>query len=123
MASASASQEQLSRNQQHSVAEDFEVGAEADQFQSVDELERAGINVREIETVKNFGIHSVDAVLATPIKTLIEQKGITEAKAEKMKTAARTISTTQSRLGFQCCTSLFQEESERFFKISTGERF
>ena len=119
MAMSASVRQQHSANQ-HDI-EEMEADELIQDFQSVDDLAGAGINVREIELLKSqMGLHCVEDIIHTPLKRLTETKGITEAKAEKIQTAARSICKTSARVGLQSARELFAEEQDRHFMISTG---
>ena len=121
MAMSASVRQQHSANQ-HDI-EEMEADELIQDFQSVDDLAGAGINVREIELLKSqMGLHCVEDIIHTPLKRLTETKGITEAKAEKIQTAARSICKTSVRVGLQSARELFAEEEDRHFQISTGSK-
>lgn len=61
---------------------------EAEDFVLVDELQKMGINVADIAKLKAGGLHTVGQILATPSKTLLAVKGISDAKLEKVRACA-----------------------------------
>lgn len=55
----------------------------------INELEEAGINVSDINKLKEAGMHTVDAIAMSTKKQLTTIKGISEVKADKFLKAAR----------------------------------
>jgi hypothetical protein len=60
-------------------------------FQSIDELQQHGINAADIAKLKSAGIATVKGISMQTKKTLCNIKGISEAKIEKIREAARKI--------------------------------
>ncbi|OBZ78562.1 hypothetical protein A0H81_01022 [Grifola frondosa] len=50
----------------------------------VDKLQEAGINAQDIKKLTETGLHTVEAVAYTPKKALMQIKGISEQKADKI---------------------------------------
>ena len=54
-------------------------------------LEEKGINAGDIKKLEEAGYHTVEAIAFTPKKALINVKGISEAKVDKILEAAMKI--------------------------------
>uniref|UniRef100_A0A9L0TQ76 RAD51 recombinase n=1 Tax=Equus caballus TaxID=9796 RepID=A0A9L0TQ76_HORSE len=52
--------------------------------QPVSRLEQCGINANDVKKLEEAGFHTVEAVAYAPKKELINIKGISEAKADKI---------------------------------------
>ena len=86
-------------------------------YNEIDKLQNQGINAADITKLKQAGICTVMAVLMCPKKDLINIKGITDQKAEKIFDAAQKI----ENGGF--CTGLaIVERRKKIKKITTGSR-
>ena len=74
MAMSASVRQQHSANQHDDAMEAHD---SLQDFQSIDDLSSAGINVREIELMKSqIGLHCVEDVVHTPLKRLTETKVI-----------------------------------------------
>lgn len=68
------------------VAEEEDV--ELDGPTPIKALEEKGINAGDIKKLEEAGFHTVEAVAFTPKKALINVKGLSEAKVDKIIEAA-----------------------------------
>ena len=84
---------------------------------SMDILEEHGINASDIQKLTANGIFKVEELVATPIKTLLDIKGITEAKIEKLRKAAKQIT---GNGGITNARELSKDQEARSFNVSTG---
>lgn len=73
----------------HSLEDEEEV-AEF-QVNEIERLQDCGINMADINKLKNAGFSSVKSVLMATKKELQQIKGITEQRADKLQDAARKI--------------------------------
>jgi len=84
-------------------------------YNEIDKLQTQGINAADITKLKQAGLCTVMAVLMCPKKELINIKGITDQKADKIFEAAQKI----ENGGF--CTGLaVVEKRKKIKKITTG---
>eukprot|EP01022_Parablepharisma_sp_SALTPOND_P021616 TRINITY_DN4304_c0_g1_i1.p2 TRINITY_DN4304_c0_g1~~TRINITY_DN4304_c0_g1_i1.p2 ORF type:complete len:390 (+),score=49.60 TRINITY_DN4304_c0_g1_i1:139-1308(+) len=84
-------------------------------YHEVDQLQSHGINAADISKLKLAGLCTVMSVLMCPKKDLINIKGITDQKAEKIYEAAQKI----EKGGF--CTGLqVVEKRKKIKRLSTG---
>jgi Rad51/Helix-hairpin-helix domain len=60
-------------------------------YRVIDDLQSLGINVSDIKKLQEAGIHTIGAVLQTCSRDLIAIKGLSEAKVEKIREAARKL--------------------------------
>ena len=88
---------------------------EEDPFTNIDELQNHGINGGDINKLKAAGLCTVISCLMTTKKEMLNIKGITEAKAEKIFEAAGKIETLSFKTGLQ-----ISEMRKGIKRISTG---
>ena len=69
-------------------------GVDATSFVSVDQLQTLGINVADIAKLKAAGLHTVGLILSTPTKRLLDIKGVSDAKLEKILEACKKLKAT-----------------------------
>lgn len=94
-------------------AEDCE---EAELFTPVEQLEQLGINRADVLKCKGSGLHTVEDVVSATAKEMDAIKGFSEAKIQKVLTAAYKI-----KNPFQVMTgSQFLETRKEMIKITTG---
>ncbi|TNV77891.1 hypothetical protein FGO68_gene13661 [Halteria grandinella] len=86
-------------------------------YNEIDKLEQFGINQADIAKLKTSGICTVLAVLMCTKKEMLNIKGITEQKAEKIYEAASKIET----MSFQSGMAIF-EKRKKIRRITTGSR-
>jgi len=84
---------------------------------SIDQLETAGIASSDIKKLREAGFHTVEGVAFSTKKVLIEIKGISEGKADKLLEAAHKI----VPLGFTTATEAHATRAE-LIQISTGSK-
>jgi len=88
---------------------------EAQVYNSIESLQYHGINAADITKLRQAGLCTVMSVLMCPKKDLVNIKGITDQKAERIYEAAQKI----ENAGF--CTGLqMVEKRKRIKKLSTG---
>nr|CAG8444227.1 7317_t:CDS:10 [Entrophospora candida] len=75
---------------------------------TIEKLEQLGINTTDIKKLKDHGFHTLESVAYTPRKALLNIKGISEAKVEKILTE-----------GFQPATEIQRKRHELVY-ITTG---
>lgn len=92
----------------------FSADTEAE-FQSIDELQNAGIGAVDIQKLKIAGICSVKGVLMNTLKNLCKIKGMSEAKVEKIREAAKKLYDN----GFVTALE-YSIRRQCVFKIATG---
>lgn len=86
-----------------------------DPFTNIDELQNHGINGGDINKLKAAGLCTVISCLMTTKKEMLNIKGITEAKAEKIFEAAGKIEQCSFKSGFAIL-----EQRKMIKRISTG---
>jgi meiotic recombination protein DMC1 len=84
-------------------------------FQSVDDLQAHGIGVTDIQKLKLAGICTIKGVSMTSKRALMNVKGLSEAKAEKIKEASAKLHDS----GFISALEFSMKRSS-VFKVSTG---
>ena len=84
-------------------------------YTEIDRLEQHGINAMDIQKLKTGGICTVLAVLMCTKKEMLNIKGITEQKAEKIYEAANKIET----MAFQSGIAIM-EKRKKIRRITTG---
>lgn len=80
---------QAEKEEVQQVEEEAEV--ELDGPTPIKALEEKGINAGDIKKLEEAGFHTVEAVAFTPKKALINVKGLSEAKVDKICEAAQKI--------------------------------
>ncbi|XP_012583998.1 PREDICTED: DNA repair protein RAD51 homolog 1 [Condylura cristata] len=85
--------------------------------QPISRLEQCGINANDVKKLEEAGFHTVEAVAYAPKKELINIKGISEAKADKILTEAAKL----VPMGFTTATEFHQRRSE-IIQITTGSK-
>lgn len=83
----------------------------------IQQLESAGIAASDIKKLQDSGFHTVESVCYSTKKSLIEIKGISEAKAEKLLDASSKL----IPMGFTTATEAHQTRAE-LIQLSTGSR-
>uniref|UniRef100_A0A8C6V8U3 RAD51 recombinase n=1 Tax=Naja naja TaxID=35670 RepID=A0A8C6V8U3_NAJNA len=68
--------------------ESIDISREEESFgpQPISRLEQCGINANDVKKLEEAGFHTVEAVAYAPKKELLNIKGISEAKADKILT-------------------------------------
>lgn len=85
--------------------------------QKVKALEGNGINATDIKKLEEAGFYTVEAVAYAPKKQLLQIKGISEAKADKLINEASKL----VPLGFTTATEFHQKRSE-IIQVTTGSK-
>ncbi|XP_050655516.1 DNA repair protein RAD51 homolog 1 isoform X2 [Macaca thibetana thibetana] len=85
--------------------------------QPISRLEQCGINANDVKKLEEAGFHTVEAVAYAPKKELINIKGISEAKADKILAEAAKL----VPMGFTTATEFHQRRSE-IIQITTGSK-
>ncbi|XP_018582815.1 DNA repair protein RAD51 homolog 1 isoform X2 [Scleropages formosus] len=85
--------------------------------QPLSRLEQCGISASDIKKLEDAGFHTIEAVAYTPKKDLLNIKGISEAKAEKILAEAAKL----VPMGFTTATEFHQRRAE-IIQISTGSK-
>ncbi|MED6110946.1 recombinase rad51, partial [Stylosanthes scabra] len=98
--------------QQHEEAEDIQHGPFP-----VEQLQASGIAALDIKKLKDAGICTVESVAYTPRKDLLQIKGISEAKVDKIIEAATKL----VPMGFTSASQLHAQRME-IIQITTGSR-
>uniref|UniRef100_A0A8D2JUD9 RAD51 recombinase n=1 Tax=Theropithecus gelada TaxID=9565 RepID=A0A8D2JUD9_THEGE len=78
---------------------------------------QCGINANDVKKLEEAGFHTVEAVAYAPKKELINIKGISEAKADKILAEAAKL----VPMGFTTATEFHQRRSE-IIQITTGSK-
>eukprot|EP00030_Apusomonadida_sp_AF-17_P004399 a509628_311.p2 GENE.a509628_311~~a509628_311.p2 ORF type:complete len:355 (-),score=164.09 a509628_311:150-1163(-) len=81
----------------------------------LEKLTSEGISATDLKKLEAAGFHTVEAVAFTPKKTLLQVKGISEAKADKILAAASKL----VPMGFTTATE-FHKQRQELIHISTG---
>lgn len=81
----------------------------------IQRLEGQGINATDIKKLREAGLHTVESVAYSTIKSLTEVKGISEGKAMKLVASASKI----IPMGFTTATEFSLQRAE-IIKLSTG---
>lgn len=79
------------RNTNNSLNEEMEEEEESLSFSTIDRLQEHGINAADITKLKSAGICTVKGLLMITRKELLNIKGITDQKLDKMIEAAQKI--------------------------------
>ncbi|XP_077321023.1 DNA repair protein RAD51 homolog 1 isoform X2 [Lithobates pipiens] len=97
----------------------YEASAEEEAFgpQPISRLEQCGINANDVKKLEEAGFHTVEAVAYAPKKELLNIKGISEAKADKILAEAAKL----VPMGFTTATEFHQRRSE-IIQITTGSK-
>lgn len=82
---------------------------------SVEALEKSGIPALDVKKLQEGGFNTVESIAFSTKKQLINVKGISEAKAEKIMLAAAQL----VNLGFSSASSFFQQRQDIVY-LSTG---
>jgi len=123
---------QVEERDQNVEVEDME-----DDFEEVVKLQTVGINVSDIKKLQSAGIHTVKAIWQSTMKQLTAIKGMSEAKAQKVKEAGKFINTRDPSIknhsgsimkankiqnfGFVSGSSI-AEQRKKLIRISTGSK-
>ena len=99
--------------EEESIAEDMDGGGPM----LVQKLEEHGISATDVKKLVEEGYYTVEAVAYTTKKQLINVKGISEAKAEKILAEAIKL----IPMSFTTATEIFQRRSEMVY-LTTGSK-
>ena len=91
--------------EQAAEAESQEEEMELDGPTPIKALEEKGINAGDIKKLEEAGYHTVEAVAFTPKKLLVQVKGLSENKVEKIIEAAAKV----VQMGFQTASTYFEK--------------
>ncbi|OWK57552.1 DNA repair protein RAD51 1 [Lonchura striata] len=86
-------------------------------FSSLSPSQQCGINANDVKKLEEAGFHTVEAVAYAPKKELLNIKGISEAKADKILAEAAKL----VPMGFTTATEFHQRRSE-IIQITTGSK-
>ena len=95
----------MKQAEKEDVVQQEEEEVELDGPTPIKALEEKGINAGDIKKLEEAGYHTVEAVAFTPKKMLINVKGLSEAKVDKIVEAAHKI----VNLGFQTASTYFEK--------------
>ena len=95
--------------------QEMEQEAELDGPTPIKALEEKGINAGDIKKLEEAGFHTVEAIAFTPKKHLVNVKGLSENKVDKIIEAASKI----VQMGFQTASTYF-EKRQSLIQLSTG---
>lgn len=86
-------------------------------FRLVEDLQGVGINMSEIKKLQEGGFMTVGSILQSCTRELVALKGLTEARVEKIREAARKLDCrgNQFKTGMEC-----KERRRQVIKITTG---
>uniref|UniRef100_A0A8C7QAC4 DNA repair protein RAD51 homolog n=1 Tax=Oncorhynchus mykiss TaxID=8022 RepID=A0A8C7QAC4_ONCMY len=85
--------------------------------QPLSRLEQCGISASDLKKLEDAGFHTIEAVAYAPKKELLNIKGISEAKADKVLAEAAKL----VPMGFTTATEFHQRRAE-IIQISTGSK-
>ncbi|KDO27709.1 hypothetical protein SPRG_07338 [Saprolegnia parasitica CBS 223.65] len=92
---------------------------EALSYDRIEVLQDAGINATDIAKLKEDGFATVGQLFQVSMKRLLQVKGVSEAKAEKLIQAGRKI--IGERSGFISASALLINNKQKYF-ITTGSK-
>jgi meiotic recombinase Dmc1 len=87
-----------------------------DAFQAVEELEQHGVMATDVKKLREAGVVTCLGVLQRPRRALLEIKGLSEAKVDKILAAARLA---EGSLCYRTGTERLSAR-QRVFRVSTG---
>uniref|UniRef100_A0A673WQ31 DNA repair protein RAD51 homolog n=1 Tax=Salmo trutta TaxID=8032 RepID=A0A673WQ31_SALTR len=101
------------------VEAEAEAEVEEESFgpQPLSRLEQCGISASDLKKLEDAGFHTIEAVAYAPKKELLNIKGISEAKADKVLAEAAKL----VPMGFTTATEFHQRRAE-IIQISTGSK-
>jgi len=88
-------------------------------FSKIEELENHGINKADITKLKQGGYHTLESIAHASMRKLVEVKGISEQKAQKLKDLIKTNQLVS--IGFQTATDRL-ESMKDIIMLSTGSQ-
>ncbi|KAJ1971453.1 recombinase rad51 [Dimargaris xerosporica] len=83
----------------------------------IEQLEQSGLGAADVKKLREAGFYTVESVAYTPKKQLLNIKGISEAKADKILAEASKL----VHLGFMTATEFHQKRAD-LMSISTGSK-
>jgi meiotic recombination protein DMC1 len=86
-------------------------------YKDIDQLQAQGINAADISKLKQAGLHTIMSIGMCPKKEMLNIKGITDAKAEKIYEAA-----TKLECGGFCTALEVVTKRKKVKKITTGSK-
>eukprot|EP00930_Biecheleria_cincta_P014600 TRINITY_DN12498_c0_g3_i1.p1 TRINITY_DN12498_c0_g3~~TRINITY_DN12498_c0_g3_i1.p1 ORF type:complete len:300 (-),score=78.58 TRINITY_DN12498_c0_g3_i1:443-1276(-) len=84
-------------------------------YSAIDQLQNKGINAADLKKLKDAGYHTSQSVAYSMKKDLLNIKGLSDQKVDKIMEAARK----SSQSGFITCTQLVERMKSRF-RLSSG---
>ena len=84
---------------------------------SIDQLEGNGITMSDINKLKSEGYHTIESIAYTPKKALLQVKGISETKADRISAEAAKV----VPLGFTTASEFHSRRSE-LICVTTGSK-
>jgi DNA repair protein RAD51 len=84
---------------------------------SIDRLQKAGIAMSDIKKLRDFGVYTIEALIRTPRKNLLNIKGLGDVKVDKMIKEGTSLVYT----GFQAASFLLVQRKE-IIQITTGSK-
>jgi len=99
------------------VQQEQEEEVELDGPTPIKALEEKGINAGDVKKLEEAGLHTVEAIAFTPKKHLVNVKGLSENKVDKIIEAAAKIVV----MGFQTASTYF-EKRQSMIQLSTGSQ-
>jgi len=85
--------------------------------QLIESLESVGVNTLDVKRLKEAGYNTVEAVAYATLRHLVEVKGISEMKAQKIQTEAKKL----VHMGFMTATENLKMRQD-IINISTGSK-
>jgi DNA repair protein RAD51 len=111
-------QEQYDEGEQDQMQEVDENQPQSN-FTKIEELENHGINKADITKLKQGGYHTLESLAHASMRKLVEVKGISEQKAQKLKDLIKTNQLVS--IGFQTATDRL-ESMKDIIMLSTGSQ-
>ena len=106
---------QKEKEDQQEAIQDQEQDEEFDGPMRVELLEQKGISAADIKKLREGGYNTVESIIFTPKKALVDVKGISESKLDKILIAAQSL----IPMGFQTART-FLESRKNTVYLSTG---
>ncbi|KAL9266351.1 DNA repair protein RAD51-like protein [Drosera capensis] len=110
-------EQQLQHRNQKTVPEESDNGQESIGVLRVEQLQSSGIAVMDVKKLKDAGLCTVESVAYAPRKELLQIKGISETKVDKIIEAASKL----VPLGFTSARDLHEQRTE-IIQITSGSR-
>lgn len=106
--------QRYAQNEQEGDLEEYQ---QQSSFKKIEELENHGVNKTDIIKLKAGGYHTIEAIAHGSMRKLVEVKGISEQKAQKLKEIIKTNNLVS--IGFQTATSRLECMKDTIM-LSTG---